>query len=109
MRAEPATLRAALFDELDAPGSITKSRIRNLLIRYPETGPRTITTVEELDALPGGSIIQDAKGIGWQKYNKVAEKPAWLPATRQEGFYFSSNLVDADRTPATILHVGGTE
>lgn len=66
--------------------------------------PRQVSTVEELDALPGGTIIRDAKGIGWQMFNKISDKPAWLPATRQEGFYFSSNLVEADRTPATVLY-----
>lgn len=68
--------------------------------------PEIVATETELDELPGGSIIRDAKGAGWQKYNKISEKPAWVPATRQEGFYYSANLVEAGRTPVAVLHVG---
>lgn len=67
MSAEPATLREALFNELDAPGSITKSRIRNLLIRYPETGPRIITTAEELDGLADKSVVLAADSEVWRQ------------------------------------------
>ena len=66
--------------------------------------PRTITTVAELEALPGGSIIRDDLGFAWQKYNKpISDKPAWFAATRDTGFYFSSNFIDGNRVPLTVL------
>ena len=94
----PMTLRDALFDELDAPGSITKARIRNLLISYPEAGPRTITTVEELDALPLGSVILDQVGLslhrnaftGWCSSNGAKEIPM--------------DMLMQEALPATVLY-----
>ena len=66
--------------------------------------PRAITTVAELEALPGGSIIRDDLGFAWQKYNKpISDKPAWFAATRDTGFYFSSNFIDGNRAPLTVL------
>ena len=66
--------------------------------------PRTITTAEELDALPDGSIVRDAKGFAWQKYRRpISQNPAWFAATRDDDFYNSSDFIDANRTPISVL------
>ena len=66
--------------------------------------PRMITAAEELDALPGGTVIRDSKGVTWQRYMKVLDEPVWFAATRDTGFYFDSNLTDDNRLPATVIY-----
>lgn len=73
--------------------------------RSAMTTTRTIVTTEDLEALPAGSIIRDAKGTAWQKYRRpISSNPAWFPATRDTGFYLSRDFVADNRTPAMVLH-----
>jgi hypothetical protein len=93
-----SNLRTALLDELDAPGTITKARIRNLLIKNPEAGPRVVATAEELDALPVGTVVYAANHIG------PAERFAtgWMGCGNAAAW--SSALLARDGLPAVIIH-----
>jgi hypothetical protein len=46
---------------------VAKDNIRKLLAIIEESKPRTITTPEELDALPVGSVVLN-RGRSWQRY-----------------------------------------
>lgn len=72
------------------------------LVEIIEAKPRTITTAEELDALPVGSILLDRTGDtarkflgGWRTTVVEPDGSAWL----------SGHMEDAD-LPATVLHEG---
>lgn len=54
-----SNLRAALLDELDAPGTITKSRLRNVLIANPEDSEMLDRAWEE-----GALTVMTEHGIG---------------------------------------------
>lgn len=96
-----------VWSELDDEDKANFTPLASRILAAGYRKPQQVTTAGELDALPGGSIIRDAKGVAWQKYNRpLSDKPAWFPATRDDGFYFSSNLIDDERTPATVLHIG---
>ena len=65
--------------------------------------PRTITTEQESDALPIGSVVLDCNGDtarrfpgGWRTTVVEPDGTAWL----------SGHMEDAD-LPATVLHEGG--
>ena len=73
--------------------------------------PRTITTSEELDALPTGSIVLSDKGHAWQKApkRKRMSAPGWVCADPiYPGIY---NHPDSQRGaifysgPAVVLHL----
>ena len=55
-------------DRMTWPRSIFDAATAFLAAGY--TKPRTISTVEELDALPVGAIVQDAYAVGCQRTNK---------------------------------------
>lgn len=68
--------------------------------------PRTITTAEELDALPQYSVIIDKEGVVWEYKREVSDKPAWW-CSSLTGFWFSSNLAafgESGLLPATVIH-----
>ena len=54
-------------------------RIADGLIAKGYTQPRTITTVEELDALPDGSVILDGAGDAGQKLSGMWHFPETAP------------------------------
>lgn len=85
--------------------------VRDLLNRLHPPKPRTVTTMEELDALPGGSVILDADGLAWQKYNRaiISRPGSWFSANSGDGFYFSRNFAEDQRTPAMVLHEGASK
>lgn len=85
--AEPATQDYGLADALIADGW---------------TKPRTITTVEELDALPIGSVVLDVEGDvceraggGWTGIIKERSMDSWLLT--------GAEAIDL---PATVLYDG---
>lgn len=64
--------------------------------------PRTITTAEELDALPDGTVVMDGQGevarklvYGWRVLVSEAGFDAWLSDPLEETYL-----------PATVLHEG---
>jgi len=61
--------------------------------------PRTITTVEELDALPDGSMVMDSDPDALLKTDK-----GWLSVHDNDGYTYPSRYV---AFPATVLHEGG--
>lgn len=60
--------------------------------------PRTITTVEELDALPNGSVVLDRNGLSLHK-NMFSQWDA-SNGTRN----VQPDELEADAFPATVLH-----
>jgi hypothetical protein len=73
------------------PNSVFASRTADAILAAGYRKPRTISTVEELDALPNGSIIRDDEGDGWQFFglmgwfvtggDKDGSESPTLPAT----------------------------
>ena len=65
--------------------------------------PRTITTAQELDALPEGTVIRDASGVIRDRFNDSDTGAAlWLRPGAQ-GWMLSRNFEDK-HFPATILY-----
>lgn len=60
--------------------------------------PRTITTVEELDALADDSIILDAESVDWRRNGNLNFTPTWQTSLADD-FAFK----DAIALPATVL------
>ena len=67
--------------------------------------PRQVTTVEELDALPNGTVVMDCHGevarkltYGWRVLVSESGFDAWLSDPLEETYL-----------PAMVLHIGGTE
>lgn len=62
--------------------------------------PRTVTTVEELDALPNGSVILDPSGISLHKN----EFTGWGASNGAKGI--DVEMIAEEGIPATVLHEG---
>lgn len=67
----------------------------------------SIEAVEELEALPMGSVIVDATGNAWQKRGELKDvrgftRHTWYAASEARGFYYSKNLVAGNHTPALL-------
>lgn len=82
--------------------------LRDLLNRLHPPQPRTVSTVEELDALPVGAVVRTAGGDGFEP--RVAVKDGYW---RAESEWFVADADDAcldstelDDLPATVLHEG---
>jgi hypothetical protein len=67
--------------------------------------PRTITTVEELDALVGGVVILSAAGVVYVKEYEMFDPGTWWWVTAGAVSEFQSNRI---ALPATVLHEGDT-
>lgn len=65
--------------------------------------PRTITTVEELDALPVESIVRDDLGFTYDKWwDEDGSEYNWWATTGDRREYSSKKIA----LPATVLHEG---
>ena len=65
-------------------------------------GPRVVSTVEELDALPEGSVVLDHEGEAWQR---VADQ-RWVCTSGDSSRLHWS---DPDERVFTLLHTPTTE
>lgn len=65
---------------------------------------RIITTVEELDELPIGSIVVDDLDTDWRKTSEGVEGDNW----DSSGTYFT-HTVDDIQLPAKLIHLGATK
>jgi len=65
--------------------------------------PRTVTTVEELDALPEGTVIRDASGVVRDRFNDSETDAALWLRPGASGWMLSRNFGDKN-FPATVLH-----
>lgn len=74
--------------------------IASALIAKGYRRPRTVTTVEELDALPIGSVVLDRSGKAW---HSLGTREWWVGGVTIRGGHPRELL------PATVLHVGGAK
>jgi len=85
------------------PNDIYAARIADAILAAGWRKPRTVTSVEELDALPGESIVRDASGIVYEK-DYIVNNPTvnwWIETGQSEHFTAKSISL-----PATVLHEG---
>ena len=71
------------------------------------TTPRTITAVEELDALPDGSIIRSGDGLPFQK-----DDGAWVQLTGDDismSMLIPGSTLIHHAGPSTVLHEGARD
>ncbi len=67
--------------------------------------PRTITTAEELDALPDGSLIESRGGVVFQKYaGWFAQDDAGWQRPGYEWTARTRDLTDKAHQPLTVIH-----
>jgi hypothetical protein len=64
--------------------------------------PRTVTTAEELDALPVGSVILDPAGLSLHK----TEFTGWRASNGVKNI--GPAMLEQEALPATVLHETGT-
>lgn len=74
------------------PGSVFASRTADAILAAGWSRPRVVTTVEELDALPGGSIV----AADWATHQKVLG--TWVT--------FGGPGTTTPDLPATVLFEG---
>ena len=79
----------------------TKAVERILAAGYRK--PRTITTVDELDALAEGSVIRDAAGTIRERFNDLETSPALWYRTGSGGYVLSGQFTWGKNLPATVL------
>lgn len=85
-------------------GSLGTSEIADALLTAGYRKPRTITTAEELDALPGESVIRDAGGMVFEKDFIIGDPSDWWwIEPDREGRQTNSAIA----LPATVLHTPG--
>jgi len=63
-----------------------------------------ITTVEELDALPVGSVVLDDGGVGHQYVGDTSEHPTSIWRGGDGQTHYGSVALVRDRAPLTVLH-----
>jgi hypothetical protein len=95
-------------EDLKASGRIGGVRADfdvDFLLRYIDKleaeKPRVVTTPEELDALPVGSVVLERVGYAWQRMDS-GDWVSWLNPGENSRW-----LVEGRRGPFTVLHVGG--
>ncbi|TFD80699.1 hypothetical protein E3T54_02860 [Cryobacterium sp. Sr8] len=89
----------AMCKLLEGDGHMTPIATRQILsvVERWETTPRTVTTVEELDALPARTLIREYDG-----FRRLKEiNGMWLLCIQSGGIGESDEIV----LPATILYV----
>lgn len=87
------------------PNDVYAARTADAILAAGYRKPRQVTTVEELDALPNGTVVMDCHGevarkltYGWRVLVSESGFDAWLSDPLEETYL-----------PATVLHVGGTD
>lgn len=85
------------YVKLDANAAYT---IADVLIEKGYSKPRQVSTVEELDALPDGSIVQEYDGFLRYKY-RWGGWALCVPGASEDD---SATII----LPATVLHEGGS-
>ncbi|WP_285240084.1 hypothetical protein [Pseudarthrobacter sp. MEB009] len=92
-------VESAIYNSADAPPSLTgivASHATDAVLAAGYSKPRTISTVEELDALPEGSIILDGEPDALLK----TSMGNWRSLMDPESSYGSKYII----LPATVIH-----
>lgn len=76
----------------------TAPRAADAILAAGYRKPRTITTVEELDALPAGSVILDSDGLSLHKN----EFTGWCASNGAKEI--DVEMLEGEALPATVLH-----
>ena len=95
------TFRERWFGSLSGGSTKEDIQLAGMLFDAGYVKPRVITSREELDALPSGSVILDSMG----EPNVLLDNGWVLPGGG--GSYTSWSVAQA--LPATVLHEGGTK
>lgn len=90
--------RDELADVLEATDGLDYAAVADLILKSGYRKPRTITTVEEIDALPVGSVVLDRDGAALQL-------TAWLGWVASNGTTnIAAEELRADCFPAVVLY-----
>lgn len=95
-----ATTRPMIYVDGDGSPVVDVVALAKAIYADGYQKPRIITTVEELDALPVGSVVLDRRGICWQKHDG-GNDPLWH-AAKHNTFRYNSEALSA-RLHATVL------
>lgn len=83
--------------------SVPKEAKDTITALLKEMEPRTVTTVEELDALPVGSAVRSAMGSFYVKDQDMGNpSDTWWSAAGSAAEFLTSRV----SLPATLLHEG---
>jgi hypothetical protein len=97
---------------IDGPATIGGPDLADGLLALGYRKAAVVTTAEELDALPVGSVVLDYQGRSWQKYEPrqtgVYEYHEWQ--CPDGGFVRAGNSAFwIENHRLTVLYVGGNE
>ena len=95
-RDELATIIETAYDL--NPGMASFELLAHAVLAAGYTKPRTVTTIEELDALPFEAVIRDAEGHVLERWGQPKEN---LWATVMVGAYIPRGDI---ALPATVLY-----
>lgn len=90
---EDAEVECPCEQDLDVADAILSAGYRR---------PRTITTAEELDALPAWSVVRSQQATIWEKFGGILSDDFWAE-TMTLGRHPSSHI----SLPATVLYEPG--
>ena len=93
-------LRAAINTLADSIAEATRILVASASSQTKTQVARTITTVEQLDALQAGSILVDPDGMPWVTAEGDDELVMLLPGSR---LWFPPLLVIHDHAPLTLI------
>lgn len=84
-----------LLNEMNAAGEISYDAYSRLFDAAEATRPRVVETVDQLEALPMGTIVRGGDGCAHERFSKNGDPSTW----------FVAGLSDANRPPfpATVL------
>lgn len=85
-------------DETDCPYDHA-GEIADAILAAGYRKPRTITTVEELDALPAWSVVRSEQATIWEKFDGSPTGDFWA-----ETMTLGQHPSDHIALPATVLH-----
>jgi len=99
-RAERDKLATVIETAYDLnPGMASFELLAHAILAAGYRKPRTITTMEELDALPDGVLILTEQGGYWESIKRMDGKNWW----KEPGATFVSPSSDLT-LPVTVLH-----
>lgn len=84
---------ARVILEHDEAGTMGGFALADVLLAAGYRKPQQVTTAEEVEALPNGSVIRDS----------------WDVLVKGGGYWRYGDVETEVQLPATVLHVGGAE
>lgn len=88
------------------PNDVYAARTADAVLAAGYRKPQQVTTPQEVDALPEGTVIRDASGTVRERFNDPATDAALWFRSGIKGYVLSGQFASGALLPATVLHRG---